>query len=118
MAAKLVKPSIMARTEDGSPVVEVFAFEYKDGKLVMDCKALGSMRMDVIIAPEDLAKGWSIIKKDRGALMQFAKRLPKALRAQKKKERSVRVGQITLLARLIRIERADTKEDVDECISR
>ena len=71
MAAKLVKPSIMARTEDGSPVVEVFAFEYKDGKLVMDCKALG--------------KGWSIIKKDRGALMQFAKRLPKALRAQKKK---------------------------------
>ena len=83
MAAKLVKPSIMARTEDGSPVVEVFAFEYKDGKLVMDCKALGSMRMDVIIAPEDLAKGWSII--NRGALMQFAKRLPKALRAQKKK---------------------------------
>ena len=75
MAAKLVKPSIMARTEDGSPVVEVFAFEYKDGKLVMDCKALGSMRMDVIIAPEDLAKGWSIVKKDRGALMQFAKRL-------------------------------------------
>ena len=66
MAAKLVKPSIMARTEDGSPVVEVFAFEYKDGKLVMDCKALGSMRMDVIIAPEDLAKGWSIVKKDRG----------------------------------------------------
>ena len=51
MAAKLVKPSIMARTEDGSPVVEVFAFEYKDGKLVMDCKALGSMRMDVMIAP-------------------------------------------------------------------
>ena len=50
MAAKLVKPSIMARTEDGSPVVEVFAFECKDGKLVMDCKALGSMRMDVIIA--------------------------------------------------------------------
>lgn len=42
------------------------------------------MRMDVIIAPEDLAKGWSIVKKDRGALMQFAKRLPKALRAQKK----------------------------------
>ena len=85
MAAKLVKPSIMARTEDGSPVVEVFELEYKEGKLVMDCKALGSMRMDVIIAPEDLAKGWSIIKKDRGALMQFAKRLPKALRAQKKK---------------------------------
>ena len=25
MAAKLVKPSIMARTEDGSPVVEVLS---------------------------------------------------------------------------------------------
>ena len=108
MAAKLVKPSIMARTEDGSPVVEVFAFEYKDGKLVMDCKALGSMRMDVIIAPEDLAKGWSIIKKAP----------PQSVACSEEKERSVRVGQITLLARLIRIERADTKEDVDECISR
>ena len=49
---KLVKPSIMARAEDGSPVVvEVFAFEFKDGKLVMDCKALGSMRMDVCRSP-------------------------------------------------------------------
>lgn len=104
MAAKLVKPSIMARTEDGSPVVEVFAFEYKDGKLVMDCKALGSMRMDVIIAPEDLAKGWSIVKKDRGALMQFAKRLPKGVaRAPEERERPVGVGQITLLARPIRV---------------
>lgn len=63
MAAKLVKPSIMARTEDGSPVVEVFAFEYKDGKLVMDCKALGSMRMDVIIAPEDLARAGALSRK-------------------------------------------------------
>ena len=84
----------------------------------MDCKALGSMRMDVIIAPEDLAKGWSIVKKDRGALMQFAKRLPKALRAQKERERPVGVGQITSLARPIRVGRADTKEDVDEYISR
>ena len=113
MAAKLVKPSIMARTEDGSPVVEVFAFEYKDGKLVMDCKALGSMRMDVIIAPEDLAKGWSIVKKDRGAQAP-----PQSVACSEERERPVGVGQITLLARPIRVGRADTKEDVDEYISR
>ena len=94
MAAKLVKPSIMARTEDGSPVVEVFAFEYKDGKLVMDCKALGSMRMDVIIAPEDLAKGWSIVKKDRGALMQFASPKRCVLRRKRAASRS-RANNIT-----------------------
>ncbi len=81
---KLVKPSIVARAEDGSPVVEVFAFEFTDGKLVMDCKALGSMRMDVIVAPDDVAAGWSIIKKDRKAIMQFGKLVPKAIRAHRK----------------------------------
>lgn len=118
MAAKLVKPSIMARTEDGSPVVEVFAFEYKDGKLVMDCKALGSMRMDVIIAPEDLAKGWSIVKKDRGAPDAVCQAPPQSVACSEERERPVGVGQITLLARPIRVGRADTKEDVDEYISR
>ena len=111
MAAKLVKPSIMARTEDGSPVVEVFAFEYKDGKLVMDCKALGSMRMDVIIGLEHYQER----SRRPDAVCQAP---PQSVACSEEKERSVRVGQITLLARLIRIERADTKEDVDECISR
>uniref|UniRef100_A0A7C9NCD6 Uncharacterized protein n=1 Tax=Muribaculaceae bacterium Z82 TaxID=2304548 RepID=A0A7C9NCD6_9BACT len=83
---KLVKPSIVARAEDGSPVVEVFAFEFTDGKLVMDCKALGSMRMDVIVAPDDVAAGWSIIKKDRKAIMQFGKLIPKAIRNRKKQK--------------------------------
>lgn len=85
---KLVKPSIMARAEDGSPVVEVFAFEFKGGKLVMDCKALGSMRMDVVVTPEDVAKGWSVVKKDRKALTAFARLVPKALRAQKRQSSS------------------------------
>lgn len=88
--AKLVKPSIVARTEDGSPVVEVFAFELKNDTLVMDCKALGSMRMDVVIAPEDIAKGMAVIKRDKSALFSFAKKLPKAMKAWKKTQRQGR----------------------------
>ena len=73
------KPSITARTEDGSPVVE--------GKLIMDCKALGSMRMDVVVAPEDVAEGWPVIKESRSAIMAFGKRVPKALRIWKKAQK-------------------------------
>ena len=81
------KPSISARTEDGSPVVEVYSMRFEDGKLIMDCKALGSMRMDVVVAPEDVAEGWPVIKESRSAIMAFGKRVPKALRIWKKAQK-------------------------------
>lgn len=81
------KPSITARTEDGSPVVEVFSMKFEDGKLIMDCKALGSMRMDVVVAPEDVAAGWPVIKESRSAIMAFGKRVPKAVRNWKKAQK-------------------------------
>lgn len=86
--AKKKKPSILARAEDGTPVVEIFSLEYNNGNLVMDCKALGSMRMDVIIEPDSVANGWPVIKRDRKAVMQFAKGLPKAIKAAKKRAAS------------------------------
>lgn len=78
------KPSIVARTEDGSPVVEVFGIRFEGQKLVMDCKALDSMRMDVVVGAEDIAAGWPVIKESRSAIMAFGKRLPKAVRMWKK----------------------------------
>lgn len=81
------KPSITARTVDGSPVVEVFAMKYENGKLVMDCKALDSMRMDVVIAPEDIGMGWPVIMQSKSAIIAFGKRVPKAIRAWKKEQK-------------------------------
>ena len=81
------KPSIMARTEDGSPVVEVFGMKFEGGKLIMDCKALDSMRMDVVVSAEDVAAGWPVIKASRSAIMAFGKRVPKAVRAWKKEQK-------------------------------
>lgn len=81
------KPSIVARTEDGSPVVEVFGMKFDGQKLIMDCKALDSMRMDVVVSAEDVAAGWPVIKEHRSALMAFGRRVPKAIRAWKKRQK-------------------------------
>ncbi len=78
------KPSIVARVEDGSPMVEIFSMEIdKNGNLVMDCKALGSMRMDVIVSADDVAKGWPVVKASKSAIISFAKQIPKALKKAK-----------------------------------
>lgn len=76
------KPSIVATAEDGSPVMEVFKMECKGDKLVIDGKALDSMRMDVIISVDSIARGYSVI--DKKELWKFAKQLPAALRRQKR----------------------------------
>lgn len=83
MSPKPKKKSLIARTEDGSPVVEVFGMETEGDKLIMDCKALDSMRMDVVVSIEDVARGLPVVNKK--AVLAFAKQLPGALRAQKKK---------------------------------
>lgn len=92
MAKKVEKrPAIVATTEDGSPVVEVFAMKVEGDKLVMDCKALGSMRMDVVVSAEGIAAGWPVIKESRSAIMAFGKRVPGAIRAFKKAQRAAAV---------------------------
>lgn len=82
MSPRPKKKSLIARTADGSPVVEVFGMETEGDKLVMDCKALDSMRMDVVVSVEDVACGLEVVNKK--AVLAFAKQLPAAIRAHKK----------------------------------
>lgn len=82
MSPKPKKISLIARTDDGSPVVEVFGMETHGDQLIMDCKALDSMRMDVVVSIEDVARGLGVV--DKKAIIAFAKQLPAALRAHKK----------------------------------
>lgn len=81
---KVKKPSVVAYMEDGSPMVEIFKIEKNEkGELVMDCKALGSMRMDVIVTADAVAAGWPVIKASMGSIMSFAKQIPGALKRAK-----------------------------------
>ena len=82
---KVAKPAIVAVMEDGSPMVEIYKIEMNDkGELVMDCKALGSMRMDVVVTADSVAAGWPVVKASMGAVIKFAKQIPAALKRAKK----------------------------------
>jgi hypothetical protein len=85
MAQKKVKePSIAARTEDGSPVAEIFSLKVEGDKLVMDCKVLESARMNVVITVDAIVEGWPVVSGNRGAIIGFGKKIPKAVRRWKK----------------------------------
>lgn len=71
-------------TEDGCPMVEIFGMKLEDDQLIMDAKALDSMRMNVVVTPEAIAEGWPVIMKNKKVLIAFAKLMPAALRTQKK----------------------------------
>lgn len=43
--------------EDGEVVAEFYAIRRKDNRLIVDGKALGIMRMDMILTSEELLKG-------------------------------------------------------------
>lgn len=80
------KDSLKMLTEDGAPMVEIFGMKFDEeaGKLVLDAKALDSMKMPVIVTPEAIASGWPVIMANKKAIIAFAKRVPAALRARKK----------------------------------
>lgn len=78
------QPSLMMLTETGSPMVEIFKMTYEDGNLILDAKALDSMRMNVLVTPEAIAAGWPVVMASKKAILAFAKRIPKALKARKK----------------------------------
>lgn len=55
------QPSLMMLTETGSPMVEIFKMNFENGNLILDAKALDSMRMNVLVTPEAIANGWPVI---------------------------------------------------------
>lgn len=81
---KVKKESLKMLTEDGCPMVEIFSMKFQENKLILDAKALDSMRMNVIVTPEAIAEGWSVITKNKKALFSFAKGIPSALRKQRR----------------------------------
>lgn len=52
-----MKPGVKVLGEDGEVIAEFYAVKRKDNRLVIDGKALGVMRMDMILTSEELLKG-------------------------------------------------------------
>lgn len=43
--------------QDGEVIAEFYAIKRKDNRLIVDGKALGVMRMDMVLLPRELLKG-------------------------------------------------------------
>ena len=46
--------------QDGEVIAEFYAIKRKDNRLIVDGKALGVMRMDMILTPAELLKGFKM----------------------------------------------------------
>jgi hypothetical protein len=46
--------------QDGEVIAEFYAIKRQDNRLIIDGKALGVMRMDMILTPPELLKGFKI----------------------------------------------------------
>ena len=47
--------------QDGEVIAEFYAIKRKDNRLIVDGKALGVMRMDMILTPLELLKGFKMV---------------------------------------------------------
>ena len=50
-------------TQDGNEVLKVYSINREKDDLVMDCKVLDAMRMDVMIKPEEIFSNFGMLLK-------------------------------------------------------
>ena len=56
-----MKDGVKVLGEDGEVIAEFYAIKRKDDRLIVDGKALGVMRMDMILTPRELLRGARIL---------------------------------------------------------
>jgi len=56
-----MKPAVKVFGEDGEVIAEFYAVKRKDNNLIVDGKALGVMRMDMILTSGELLRGARIL---------------------------------------------------------
>jgi len=56
-----MKPGVRVLGEDGEVIAEFYAVKRKDNSLIVDGKALGVMRMDMILTSGELLRGTRIL---------------------------------------------------------
>jgi hypothetical protein len=50
-------------TSDGNEVLQVYSITREGENMIMDCKVLEAMRMDVVITPDQVFNNWSMLMK-------------------------------------------------------
>ncbi|MBM3150366.1 MAG: hypothetical protein FJ008_07655 [Chloroflexi bacterium] len=53
--------SVKIRTSDGNVVVELYSVKRDGDKLVMDAKVLDAMRMDMVVAPDEVSRATRLL---------------------------------------------------------
>ena len=56
-----MKTSVKAYSEDGNVIAEFYSVRRDGDKLVIDSKALGVMRMDMVLPLEEILRSFSIL---------------------------------------------------------
>jgi hypothetical protein len=60
-------------TQDGSEVLKVYSIKREKDNMIMDCKVLDAMRMDVVITPDEVFRNFGMLLK---AIVPYAFLLP------------------------------------------
>ena len=60
-------------TQDGNEVLKVYSIARQKENIIMDCKVLDAMRMDVVITPDEVFSNFGMLLK---AIVPYALMLP------------------------------------------
>ena len=55
--------SLRIFTQDGNEVLKVYSITRDKDNLIMDCKVLDAMRMDVVITPDEIFNNFNLLVK-------------------------------------------------------
>jgi hypothetical protein len=73
MSQSMPLKSLKIYTQDGNEVLKVYSITREKDNLVMDCKVLDAMRMDVMITPDEVFNNFNMLVK---AVLPYAFFLP------------------------------------------
>lgn len=55
--------SLKIYTQDGNEVLKVYSITREKDNLIMDCKVLDAMRMDVMVTPDEVFENFNMLAK-------------------------------------------------------
>jgi hypothetical protein len=50
-------------TQDGNEVLQIYSFTREGGDIIMDCKVLDAMRMDVVVTSDEVFSNFGMLMK-------------------------------------------------------
>jgi hypothetical protein len=73
MSQPTLLKSLKIYTQDGNEVLKVYSITREKDNLIMDCKVLDAMRMDVMVTPDEVFENFNMLVK---AILPYVFLLP------------------------------------------